>query len=74
MKGSWVMTEEDKVEKKEKAIIRRRWNQIKKFKKEPICGGEPFLGMDEITRDLPSSSKPMPPLQPFPPQNNTSYS
>ena len=32
MKGTWVMTEEDKLEKKEKAKVRRRWNQMKKYK------------------------------------------
>ena len=37
MKGNWVMTEEDKMEKKEKAIIRRRWNQIKKTKTNQTC-------------------------------------
>ena len=74
MKGSWVMTEEDKVEKKEKANIRRRWNQIKKFKKEPICGNEAFLEMEDINRDLPGSSKTMPPLQQIRTQDHTSYS
>jgi len=48
MKGSWVMTEEDKLEKKEKAIIRRRYNQIKKFKKDPEYDDEPYVGIKEM--------------------------
>ena len=35
MKGSCVMTEKDKLEKKEKAMMRRQWNQIKKYKNDP---------------------------------------
>ena len=49
MKGSWVMTEEDKIEKKEKAIIRRRWNQIKKFKKDSV--GEPISRFELVPKD-----------------------
>ena len=75
MKGSWVMTEEDKIEKKEKAIIRRRWNQIKKFKKDPI--GENFSGTEEtniVPQNPSKASRNMPPLQPFNPESCTPYS
>ena len=75
MKGSWVMTEEDKIEKKEKAIIRRRWNQIKKFKKDPI--GENFSGTEgaNIVSQNPSKvCRNIPPLQPFNSESCTSYS
>lgn len=53
MKGSWVMTEEDKVEKKEKAIIRRRYNQVKKFKKDPDYDDESYMGVQEMLSSSP---------------------
>merc|ERR1719322_2260461 len=69
------MTEEDKIEKKEKAIIRRRWNQIKKFKKDSV--GEPFSKLEEQDRDLPNScktSRSMPLSQQISSPNSASYS
>ena len=57
MKGNWVMTEEDKIEKKEKAIIRRRWNQIKRFKKDPNYEEETLMNNGEKLSSLPPSNE-----------------
>ena len=75
MKGSWVMTEEDKIEKKEKAIIRRRWNQIKKFKKDSV--GEPISGFEIVPKDEIKSSnslRNMSPRQQISSPNSESFS
>ena len=58
MKGNWVMTEEDKMEKKEKAIIRRRWNQIKKTKKDQTCTEQPYPKSNDKVADAPYSNSP----------------
>ena len=58
MKGNWVMTEEDKMEKKEKAIIRRRWNQIKKTKKDQSCPEQSYPKSNDKVAIAPYSNSP----------------
>ena len=69
------MTEEDKIEKKEKAIIRRRWNQIKKFKKDSV--GEPISRFELVPKDeieSLNSSRNMSPSQQISSPNCESFS
>ena len=76
MKGNWVMTEEDKMEKKEKAIIRRRWNQIKKTKTNQTCTEQsypksnnkvPTASCSNIPQDMEPKHHPgIPYLLPYP--------
>ena len=57
MKRSSVMTEEEKLEKKKKAKIRRRWNEIKKYDRDTASNRKVSVDAEPNQSNLQTSSE-----------------